>query len=164
MGSASGRQRPAKKREATSQGGLFTCPPGHSCALGPLPEGSTERSAEREYLLPLSSKSLLAPSCSPQPFQWGAGLRPEGGSWKAGHKNVALCVPQWSFLIPSLGSNSIPRSDWPTVTSLSPHLGNRISPSHPLSSFADSCDSEMTSEPFPCPPARALQLTAPRRP
>ena len=35
-----------------------------------------------------------------------------------GHKNVALLVPQGSFLFPFPGSNSILHSDWPAIPSL----------------------------------------------
>lgn len=39
-----------------------------------------------------------------------------------GHKNAALSSPEGSFIFPFLCSNSILHSDWPTITSLCPHL------------------------------------------
>lgn len=50
-----------------------------------------------------------------------------------GPKNVALSIPQGSFLFPFLGSNSILHSDWPTITSLFPLLlENHICPPRTL--------------------------------
>lgn len=47
----------------------------------------------------------------------------------SGYKDVALSIPQGSFLSPFLRSSSILHSDWPTITSLFPGLlGNRICP------------------------------------
>lgn len=98
--------------EATSQGGPSAGRSGTPFpAHGKLHEGRF-------------GTQMLAPS--------SVGLQLALLSLSGGYEDVALSIPQGSFLPPFLHSSSILHSDWPTITSLFPHLlGNRICPLRP---------------------------------
>lgn len=69
-------------------------------------------------------------------------------SLSGGYKDVALAIPQGSFLPPFLRSSSILHSGWPTMTSLFPHLlGNASALSAPPS-FPNCSGSRMTESIF----------------
>lgn len=105
----------------------------------PLPRGdilpSTLKSAQKEIWSTKVNTKLHKPQtglpalCCPLTRSQGE------------HKNVTLSIPQGSFLLAFLSSNSILHSDWPTITSLFPHLlENHICPLPP--SFPNSSTPE----------------------
>lgn len=89
-------------------------------------------------------------------------------SLSGGYKDVALAIPQGSFLPPFLRSSSILHSGWPTMTSLFPHLlGNASALSAPPS-FPNCSGSRMTESIFlagsSSPQAHSSPLCATCRP
>lgn len=110
-------------RAATPQGGRSACPWGHLPSSAPTLQTEQREIVNTNVDPSKQARASNQPSCS---------LR----SSQSGDKNVALSIPQGSFIFPFHGWNSMLHSDWPTMTSLSPGLLRQsICPGTLLSQF-----------------------------